>query len=107
MPESRARRVTSGSEKRGKKKRRSERVRGGDVEMDFKTKTFCFSLPSDTTQTINQICTLSQLTSPGGGEERGWGRWEGEKSWEERSQRGHVGVKVCGFNIRKEPRNKT
>lgn len=84
--------------------------------MDFETKTFCFSLPSDGTQTINQICTVSQLTSPrrggGGGEGGGGGREtsgreEGEKSWEERSQRGHVGVKVCGFNIRKEPQNKT
>lgn len=75
--------------------------------MDFEAKTLCFSLPSDRTQTINQICGASQLTSPGGAGERRWGRWKGEKSWEERSQRGHAGVIVCRFNIRKEPRNKT
>lgn len=42
--------------------------------MEFETKTFCFSLPSDGTQTINQICSVSQLTSPGrGGGEGGGG----------------------------------
>lgn len=107
MPECRAHRGTSQSEKRRKRKEKWKKGRGGCIEMEFETKTFCFSLPSDRTQTINQICTVSQLTSPRGGRERRWGRREGEKSWEGRGQRGRVGVEVCRFNIRKEPRNKT
>lgn len=64
--------------------------------MEFETKTFCLSLPSDGTQTINQICTVSQLTSPGrgGGVEGGGGgretsgREEGEKSWRRKEAKG-------------------